>query len=248
MEKQEEQKQGKKKFRRGVISHVGVMLSFVIFITFIIFIYIIIKPALQTENKQKLLDYTKDVITEKSSAELTGASVLVDAGVSQTCVKLVNFLDKIKIGNRVIAKNDDGNVLDAKILGQDLFVERGGAVFLKIYSSEEFDITETGTMTDCGQLSEGSGYVLGLVRTEKDIFEKGIIQLFEDYNNNYGSLKEELNIPSNEFSLGFAYANGTVISTEEKEVSVSVFADEIPVQYISRNAARELGSLNVGIW
>ena len=62
-------------------------------------------------------------------------------------------------------------------------------------------------------------------------------------------VKEELNIAAgNEFRLGFTYANGTSISTEEKEVLVSVFVDEFPIQYISKDAVRELGSLNVGIW
>lgn len=228
--------------RLGVVSHVGVVLSFVIFVTFIIFIYIIVKPAVGTENKQNLLNYLKEALIERASTELTSVSVLVGTG-SQTCVKLSGFFTKVKIGNKLIIRNEDGNVLTAKISGQDLFVENGNEKFLKIYGSENFSDTDLGTMSSC-QLD----YTFGLIRSEKNIFEKRIIQIIESYNNNYESLKEELNIAGNEFRLGFTYANGTSISTEEKEVLVSVFVDEFPIQYISKDAARELGSLNVGIW
>lgn len=235
--------------RLGIVSHVGVVLSFVIFVTFIIFIYIIVKPAVGTENKQNLLNYLKEVLIEKSSANLVSASVLIGE-FPETCVQLVGFFDRVETGNRVIAKNNGGEVLNARISGQDLYVEKNvGEIFLKIYGSEEFDITETGTMSGCRYLSEGTqDYVLGLIRTKKNIFEKRIIHLIESYNNNYESLKEELNIAGNEFRLGFTYANGTVVSTEEKEVLANVFINEVPIQYISKDAAREAGSLNVGIW
>ena len=228
--------------RLGVVSHVGVVLSFVIFVTFIVFIYIIVKPAVGTENKQNLLNYLKEALIERASTELTSVSVLVGTG-SQTCVKLSGFFNDVEISNRTIVRNKDGNVLTAKISGQDLFVENGDEKFLKIYGSENFSDTDLGTMPSC-QLD----YTFGLIRSEKNIFEKRIIQIIESYNNNYESLKEELNIAGNEFRLGFTYANGTSISTEEKEVLVSVFVDEFPIQYISKDAVREFGSLNVGIW
>ncbi len=236
--------------RLGVVSHVGVVLSFVIFVTFIIFIYIIVKPAVGTENKQNLLNYLKEVLIERASTELTSVSVLIDKELPQTCVQLRDFFDKTEIGNGVIVRNDTGEDFDAEILGQDLLVkEIGDEKFLKIYGSEEFSNITEGTMSFCKELSEGSqGYIFGLIRSEKNIFEKRIIQMIESYNNDYESLKEELNIAGNEFRLGFTYANGTSISTEEKEVLVSVFVDEFQIQYISKDAVRELGSLNVGIW
>jgi hypothetical protein len=235
----------KKVSRLGVISHVGVVLSFVIFVTFVIFIYIIIRPAIGTENKQNQLDHLKEVLIERASTELTSVSVLIDEG--NPCVQLIDFFD-IEIGNRIIVRNNAGEVLNAQISGQNLIVEgTGNEKFLKIYGSEEFNITETGT-SSCQSLLEGSGYILGLIRTEKNIFEKRLIQMIESYNNDYESLKEELNIAGNEFGLGFIYANRTIISTEEKEVLASVFVDESQIQYISKDAARELGSLNVGIW
>jgi len=127
-----------------------------------------------TENRQNLLNYVGDVLIEKSSAELTGVSVLIDIETPQTCVQLIDFFNKIEIGDRVIVRNDAGKVLNAKISGQDLFIEKDeNEIFLKIYGSEEFSITETGTISPCLQLSEGpQGYIFGLIRSEKNVFEK----------------------------------------------------------------------------
>jgi len=226
------------------------VLSFVIFITFIIFIYAIIRQAIGTENKQNLLDYLKEVLIENSSTELTSVSVLIDKENAQTCVQLSGFFDEMEIGNRIIVRNNYGDVLNAKISGQDLFVQKtGNEIFLKVYESDEFNNITEGTISPCQPLSEGlQGYIFGLIRSKKNIFEKRIIQIIENYNNDYESLKEELNIAGNEFRLDFIYPNGTSISTEEKEVLVSVFVDEFPIQYISKDAVRELGSLNVGVW
>lgn len=239
-----------KKSRLGVVSHVGIVLSFVIFITFVLFIYLIIQPAVTTENKQNLLDNLKAVVIEDSSANLVSASVFIGE-FPETCVQIDDFFNKVEAGSRIVVKNKEGEVLNAKISGQDLYVEKKDEeILIKVYGSEKFDTTETGTMDGCEYLSEGaSGYVLGLVRNEKNIFEKKIIQLIESYNDSYMSLKERLNLPSGiDFSLGFIYSNGTQIFTERREVLTDVFIEEIPIKYISKNADKEIGSLNLGIW
>jgi len=238
-----------KKFNRGVISHVGVVLSFIIFITFIFFVYIILQPTITTKDKLALLNYVEETIIENSSANLMGISVLMEE-FPQSCVQLSDFLDGINI-DRIIVKNNAGEVLDSKISGQDLYIERdGGELFLKIYSSEEFDLTETGTMSECRNLKEmPDGYLLGLIKTEKNIFESKIIQLIENYDDDYETLKKELDIAMGEdFHLGFTYANGTIIATEEKETSGNVFINNVLIEYISKNASREAGYLNIGIW
>jgi hypothetical protein len=197
----------------------------------------------ESENKQNLLDYFRDVIIENSSANLVSASVSVGV-VPQECVRLNNFFDEVEMEKRVIVKNKEGEILDAEIDGQNLYVQKNDETFLKIYGSEEFNVTESGTMPGCSP-----SYTLGLVRTEKIVFEDGIVQLIESYNSDYESLKEELNIGSgNDFKLGFTYVNGTSISTQEREIIANIFINEFPIQYLSKSAAREPGSLSVGIW
>jgi len=232
-------------------SHVGIVLSFVFFVTFIMFFYIMVQPALATENKRAVLDILKENIIEMASAELTSVSVLINSEDPQLCVQLIDFFNKVEIGNRVIIRNNEGEVLDAKISGQDLFVERdGNEIFLKIYGSEEFSITETGTMSSCKQLSEGSGgYILGLIKTTTEIFETKILYIIERHENDYQDLKQDLSVPAgNGFGLDFIYANETSISTTNTPVGISTFAGEFPVKYVTEDSAMEMGILRIKIW
>ena len=231
-------------------SHVGVVLSFVIFITFIIFLYVIIQPTIKQGGKQNFIEHIKGEIIERISTDLTSISVTMNAG-PQTCVELRDFFTITEISDRVIVKNDAGSVLNALKNGNSLFVPKNSNdFFIKIHESEEFDVIADGTINPCQPLSEGSsGYTIGLVKTNKQIFETKIIKLISDYKNDYETLKEMLGVaPGDEFGFSFTYSNENIIKTEEKNISVSVYVSEIPIQYISKNAAREQGSLNIKAW
>lgn len=237
--------------RKG--THIGVVLSFVIFMTFIIFLYIIVQPAIKLDDKQNFLEYIEGEIIGKSSTDLTSVSVAVDKTNPKTCIQFLDFFNKTEIGNRIIARNDAGNVLQTRISGdgKNLFIVKSEEDdFIKVHESNEFDIAETGVINPCQQLSEGKGgYNLGLIKTNKQIFETKIIKLMNDYNNNYETLKEELGVaPGSEFGFSFTYSDGIIIKTGEKNISVSVYVNEIPIQYISKDAAREPGFLNIKAW
>ena len=190
-------------------SHVCVVLSFVIFITFIIFLYVIIQPTIKLSGKQNFIEHIKGEIIERVSTDLTSISVTIDKPGPKTCVELIDFFTITKISDRVIVINDAGNVLYSQISGENLFVENEGDFFLKIHESDEFDAIVDGTINPCQPLSEGSsGYTIGLVKTNKQIFETKIIKLISDYKNDYETLKEMLGIaPGDEFGFSFTYIN-----------------------------------------
>src|SRR3990167_7822256 len=103
------------KQKRG--SHVGVVLSFVIFMTFIFFIYLIIQPALKTDKKDNSLEFLARSLIENSSANLTSASISIAQQSSQNCVRLSGFFTATSIGNRFIVRNSSESVLQSQIDG-----------------------------------------------------------------------------------------------------------------------------------
>ena len=234
--------------RKG--SHVGIVISFIMFATFIFFFYIIIRPTITSESNKNLFEYLRGQTVYLLSANVTEVSLIANvAPPLPICVQLVNFLGETGIGNRVIVRGSSGGALYSKINGNDLYVTINGNTFLKAYGSEEFSITTSGTMTGCQ-----SGYTLGLVKTDKNIFETKITKFIENYSIDYENLKKQLKIPAeNEFGFDFVYANGTIISAQNFQVqppasSTNIYVNEIPVQYISRDAAREAGTLRIKIW
>ena len=237
--------------KRG--SHVGMVLSFVVFITFLVFLYSVVEPAIKTQKDEKaILNYLRTELIKKISANLTGVSVIIDETVSSNCVQLENFTNEAEIGSKLIVKNNSGNIFTAKISGNNLFVDResSGNIFFKIYFSEEFEETEEGTMEGCEILNkETGGYKIGLIRTEKNIFEVKIIELIGKYNSDYEILKNELKIPSgNDFGFGFICNNGTVIETGEKDLSTNIYTEETPITYIDEDASILSGFIKTKIW
>jgi hypothetical protein len=231
-------------------SHVGVVLSFVIFVTFIIFLYLVVQPTIELEDKKNFQEILEGEIIEKTSADLTSVSVVVEEE-DKICVQLLDFFTKTEIGNRIIVKNEDGSVLSAIISDDDesLYVPKNsGDSFIKIHESNEFNPLGDGKIEDCEELKEDQ-YDLGLVKTNKQIFETKIIELINNYNTDYEALKEKLNVETGgEFGFSFTYNNGTIIGTKERDISISVYADNTPIQYISENADSNSGYLNVKVW
>lgn len=237
--------------KRG--SHVGMVLSFVVFITFLVFLYSVVEPAIKTQKDEKaILNYLRTELIKKISANLTSVSIIINDTVPGNCIQLENFTNEAEIGSKLIVKNNSGNIFTAKISGNNLFVDResSGNIFFKIYFSEEFEETEEGTMEGCENLNKEAGdYKIGLIRTEKNIFEVKIIKLIEKYNIDYENLKNELKIPSgNDFGFGFICNNGTVIETGEKDLSTNIYTEETPITYIDEDASILSGFIKTKIW
>ena len=240
--------------KRG--SHVGVVLSFVIFVTFIIFLYSITEPAMRMQrDKESLLDYLKIELIKRFSANLTSVAVMTNKTVKESCVELVNLTEEVEVDSHLIIKDEKGDISLAKISGNDLFIDRviyeSELVFFKIYNSEEFEALDEGAMEGCKELKrDEKGYIIGLVRTDEYIFEKKIIDLINEYETNYDNLKtNELKIPSgSEFGFSLIYSNETRIGTEEKNISTNIYAREIPIQYVDEEANINSGFINIKVW
>jgi len=90
---------------------------------------------------------------------------------------------------------------------------------------------------------------IGLIRTNEYIFESRIIELINDCESDYESLKSELKVPvGSEFDFSFRYGNGTTIGTGEKTITTSIYAEDTPIQYIDKQANINPGFINIRIW
>ena len=239
--------------KRG--SHVGVILSLAIFVTFLVFLYVAIEPLIKIQkDKESLLDYLEVELTERFTADLTGVTVGIDKSVSQTCIQLEELINNAELSFKLIVKDGQlDRILESNISqdGNDLFVATPQTnVLFKIYESEEFAELNRISLSGCRNLQEGmNGYNIGLIRTNEYIFESRILDMIEEYNAGYEGLKEELRIPPGSgFGFGLTYTDRTKVKTKEKEISTSIYAEEIPIQYIDREANINFGFLNIRVW
>ena len=242
--------------KRG--SHVGMILSFVIFVIFLIFLYSILEPILKTEkDKEALLDYLEIELVKEFSTEITTMIIMNKTGIDsdRDCIRLRNIIENITeagaIPENLIIKDSLNNILSYSLQGpNNLEIENLLHVgFFKIYSSEKLERSPIFGEGPCQVLRETDDYLLGLTRTNEHIFETKIIDSINTYEADYENFKSDLKIPAgSEFGFSFTYSNGTTIGTEEKDISISIYAEEIPIQYIDTDANFLPGFINIKVW
>ncbi len=258
-------------------SHVGMILSFVIFITFVVFLYVYLNPSIETpESKRSLLNEIGLAIMENMSSSFSIISVSIFDNPTTNCILLSDFLFASGIafeefGNtdevgltpaKLIIKNEDYQIQESysKLQSKDLSIAinriNNEDNFFKIYHSREFDELSENEISSCSSIpfesniSLRKGYVIGSVNTGKYIFEKNLYDIIERYNNDYEKLKSELKIsPGNEFGFEFILDDGTkLIAMEDAPSSGNIYAEEIPVQYVDEDANILSGFINVKVW
>jgi len=233
----------KKGDKRG--SHVGMMLSFVVFVIFLIFLYTIIEPTTR-KDKQYLLDYLKTELKKNLSADLTSISVSINEEIREECVNLKALLEKTEFENPIVIKDSKG-ILEHEISEKDLLIEEPNDNFFKIYYSEKFQEQEE-NLENCQVIND---YAIGLIKTERYIFEEKIFELINKYKEDYDNLKKEFKIPDeNDFSFSFTDSAEMITETEGKNApsSQSVYAEQFLIQYFDGEANILTGSLKTKIW
>jgi len=133
-------------------THIGKVLSFVIFVIFIFYIYAIIQPAIKTDkNKQSLLDYLKIELNENLSTKIKVMTVSLDNSISGNCIELKDFINFTDNNITLLAKNITGKILGSSVSSdkKNLFIQRGvNEEFLKkLRSSFDLNIYEVKVWT-----------------------------------------------------------------------------------------------------
>lgn len=233
------------KDKRG--SHVGVVLSFVIFVTFLVFLYSLLGSKVTPQAKEGFLDYLRLELLKRFSTNFTRITIDIDVSVP-SCAKLNNLIGEAEIGSNIIVKNSDEEIVDSEFSGDDLIVKSSDD-FFKVYYAEYFDGLESESES-CTELEIDEDYSISLIRTDEYVFEEKVIELIEDYDEGgYENLKAELRIPiGTEFGISFENSEGEIMETGISETAMEVRVREIPIQYVDDEANILLGKLNIQIW
>ncbi len=238
-------------------THVGFILSFVLFIFSVVFIYTLVQPDLvQNQNKKILLENTETKLENTFSSNITSITTNVNqSSFTQSCFEFSGFISKTKINSNIIVQGPDGSLLTAYISpdGNSLYIERTDENFFKIFNSEEFSSVNTysGSPSPCKTFTENkqNGYKIGFINTNKEIFESKIKQGITNYNSDYDSMKNNLDIPAeNDFSFKFVYDNSSEIGINATTNTINVFAGSDSIIYIDSEANKKPGVLKVSVW
>ncbi len=236
-------------------SHVGMILSFVIFITFLVFLYVVVNPSINIgTDKGKVIDYIESEITKNTSSNLTSTSIEISSGVVMTndCVVIGSLFILLEIPANIKIKNETGDLQEVytDIAGGGPRINRKSQdnLFFKMYYSPEFNLLGENNALTCQTITD-TEYSIGLVKIAKYVFADKLIELISYYDDNYDSLKTAFEIPSNnEFGFEFVENDGTKTTADQETTSGEVYVEEIPIQYVDENANIQTGFINIRVW
>jgi hypothetical protein len=224
--------------KRG--SHVGAMLSFVIFVTFLIFTYTSLQPAIKNkENLYNNLDRIEANILDLLEEEMSIAIVNAENG----CVEVS---DRAIYGNYSLVKNDENKILNSTIISKNLVVNFDKNDFFKIYSSNGTLASSENPNCELGNSDNGT---ISSVQSNNYVFWNRVEDFFERYENDYDNLRDEIGVSPNNFGFGIDYRNGSDI----REIGLSgtnknVFVRETSREYVNQTADNYLVTLRIKIW
>src|SRR4030042_3612897 len=217
-------------------SHVGIVLSFVIFVTFLIFLFSIIQPVTNVETgKQDLVKYLKTELVKEFIDDLTISTLSIDYS-GGGCIK-IDVVEGTENLGVIVKDTENEKLLNSSIKNKKLEIKIDGSKSLKVSYSSQFEIGNN--LPDCIEIGNND-YVTGLTRTESQIFSSKIINLSEFMSSveNYEKVKDKLKIPLGD-NFGFIFEDGNRISlakTQEKEVQTNIYSEEISIRYVDEQA------------
>ena len=230
-------------------SHVGLVLSFVIFVTFLFFVFTILNPAVSEERGKELaLELIKENLINNLTSNLSVTSLKVhkitDYGLKK-CFQIDNVF-----GENVKIKNGSNDYVEGSSSGiNDLIsINHNGEYFFRIFYSPVFLAGGGGGREECEPLVT-ENYTLGSTKVTSYIYEDHVNSLFTFYENNYLVLKEDLGISvDNDFGVSFVKSSGDENQIGFEEVSGNVYIEEILLQYYNSEADVQSGSIKIRVW
>jgi len=236
-------------------SHVGFVVSFVIFITFLIFLYAILQPTITRDRgKNYILGFLSFNFINSSSSEVTTMTINVEEPVGpQSCINLQQIVDDDKIPeymvDHLLFKTDEETFTYQKNL-PNIRVNTGNGFqgILNVYYSEKITPLPYDGVSGCSP----KNYPLGVIKTYTEVFESNIEELYDSYYAEYGELKLQLGIPEGtEFSFILYDAERNIIyeaKNEDPPETQSVYSEEIPIEYIDGEGQLKFGFLVITVW
>ncbi|MEN7982290.1 MAG: hypothetical protein ABFQ65_02495 [Nanoarchaeota archaeon] len=237
-------------FSNKKASHVGVVLSFVIFVTFLVFLFSIFgSPIKFSKTKEPLLDYLEVELNNRLISNLTILTITPDMSNSnKKCIKIVYEDLELEVLSNLnsLVKDKNSNLIGST---PNLYInwEDNNENFFKIFYSEETLIDFGSSRTiGCYSLVEGD---ISSFRKNYYFNENKINNFILDYASNYTELKQNLGLLiNNEFSLSFTDAEGNINQTEQKDIITDIYSRKIPVQYFDEFAEINSGFINLKVW
>ena len=221
-------------------THIGVILSFVIFTTFIIFMVVVLKPTSGVKNTERAtIELLKNNVENFASSEII--SIILSRQAAGKCF----IFDETGWGleglNYAIRNQDNVNIKSERV-GKVLYLTEyvDNEIYKLDYSSEPLTHDFSSTPGKCKDLNNFS------IRKTENIFETKINELILKQATNYSGLKSDFNMPSEkDFGIIFEFENSTMIGPPLPEQKKSTYVKRFQIIYLDTYANEKSGFFTI---
>jgi hypothetical protein len=246
--------------KRG--SHIGVIVSFMVFISLIVFLYAIIQPKIANQQDKTVLINTikNDIIQNMTGGNYTQVIVRVyEEKTQKNCVQLKDFFSSTGTGPRAILVNSSGTLISLykdSSNPNDLFLNASPLNFTIYYSPDFPNLSQTTLGSSCTPLTQtpSQNYysVVGVnnISTRNYISRPSVINLVKNYDQDYLGIQKQFNLTLiQNFGFNFTYQDGTSTGTSDRApTGVNIYSQEFPIVYYGESGNLEEGKLTVRVW
>ena len=244
-------------------THVGFVISMIIFISFVVFVFIVFEPFVRHDREKPIsLNHLRNGIIEESSSDVV--TLNLKSPVTSGCFairdlgNLLSFPDgrAIDFCNLTI-KDGSGEILnysssDCSGAGE-LKIEVKDSGFLKFYYPENHENLEGSFVSNVNSDCRRMNYNLGQVKSGKRTFFSLMKKLAKEYNASYQDSRERFGVPYRmDFRFYFTDGDGNSLfplpDFPVPSGSSDVLASRLPVIYVDETADLKSGFLKVEIW
>lgn len=234
--------------KRG-ISHIEVMLSFLIFIGFVIFALYFFSPFNNARLVDSSLSYIFSEVEKNASLELDFYSVKLNVLQSPNSIEIqINGID---INKNVRVESRSGNVIASQRIGDDVrfnldaSLYQGTSGFANVAFSEDF-LPFSGSVNP---LIAGNYEILSSDKSSI-LSEKRIKILNDSYNADYNKIKEKFNLPTRiNFGFDLRFDSGESIGVRRDiPEGIDIFSDIKRVQVLREDGGIKFADLIVRVW
>lgn len=235
------------------ISHIEVILSFLIFIGFVMFAFYFFSPFEGTRIIESSKEYAFIDLMKNTSVELDSYPVGLDVntkgkGIIEITISQINAEKKVRVENYLgeeIPSRRDNDIIRVKLEDSiyDSF-DGGGDGFILIKFSEDI-LSYSGPVDLSGpSLNDENLIEIGVASKRAIVSEKRIIDLktiYESSSQQYEKLGEYLNLPKRiNFGFGIIFDDGEKIETlKDIPAGIDIFSKKGRVETLRTKSGKE---------
>ncbi len=233
---------------RGV-SHVEVILAFVLFIGFLGFALFFFSPFNNDRVLDSTLYYADDAIAANLTSVIPVYAVVIDPSISD---QIITISLSNPANENIRVENNEGARVDGQHNLNRVTINTGSNTgtqrYYTIFINNEFN--EAAFMPPGAVQVPNNRYTISSYDERAMVSERNVLSLRTTYDNDYTTLKDQFNLPGRvDFGFELVFDDGTRITAERQlPQGVDVVVQRSRVEVLRTNGAMEFADLLVKVW